>query len=143
MQIALLNLQKKHYAKYSIIPILEDDYAPGNGIIPTSVVNINGTPVKIAFAICYDSNFPHYFKQIPDDTQLLILPSWDWDGVSYVHGHLCGNLAIENRVSLVKPTYDGYTVAVNPYGKILDFKSTKETGYESVQVVEMPIYPKG
>lgn len=130
------------YSKYNIIPIMEGDYAQGNGIIPTPVVNIKGTPVKIAFAICYDSNFPHYFKQIPDDTQLLILPSWDWDGVSYVHAHLCGNLAVENRVSLLKPTYDGYTIAVDPYGNILDFKSTKDFGYENVQVVEMPIYQK-
>lgn len=130
------------YSKYNVIPILEADYAPGNGVIPTPVIDINGTPIKAAIAICYDSNFPYYIKQISDDTQLLILPSWDWDGVTYMHSRICGNIAIENRVSLLKPTYDGYTIAVDPYGKVLDFKSTKDTGYENVQVIEIPIYKK-
>lgn len=130
------------YAKYNVIPILEDAYKPGDGTIPAPVIDINGTAVKVAFAICYDSNFSHYIGKIPEDTQLFILPSWDWDGITYMHSRLCGNLAIENRVSLLKPTYDGYTIAVDPYGNILDFKSTKETGYENVQVIEMPIFEK-
>lgn len=128
------------YTKRQIIPIIEDGYVMGDGVIPNNVVNINGKYVKIAFAICYDSNFSKYISQIDDNTQILILPSWDWDGVTYMHSRICGTIAVENRVSLLKPTYDGYTIAVDPYGKILDFKSTKDTGYENVQIVDLPIY---
>lgn len=128
------------YVKRQIIPVLEDGYVRGDGKIPSFKIRIGDEEVTTSFAICYDSNFPLYFRQIPRDTQLLFLPSWDWKGVTPIHYRLCGSIAVENRVTLLKPTYDGYSVALDPYGRTVKLTSTDKTGFESVQFVSLPIY---
>lgn len=128
------------YVKTNTIPLLESDYIRGDGVIPSHEIELNnGTTIKVSYVICYDSNFPFYINKIDDDTDILFLPSWDWPGVTEQHSLLCHTLAVENRVSIVKPTYDGISLAVRPDGIVIDSFDTNEFGYEQVRVVDIPL----
>lgn len=128
------------YDKYNTIPGLESDYQRGNGEIPVLNLTIDGEPYRIGFAICYDSNFPLYLSQLQGKADLLLLPSWDWDGITDMHYRICLTDAVSRRITLLKPTYDGISVAADPYGRILQMTDTKDTGYETVQLAELPKY---
>lgn len=127
------------YAKEKLIPILEADYEKGDGVIPTLELDLNGKKLKVSYLICYDSNFPIYVGGIPNDTDILFLPSWDWDGVTRIHYKLINTLAVENGVTVVKPTYDGISTVVLPDGQPLIVTNTNEVGFESVQTADVPI----
>ncbi|MDO4458870.1 MAG: diguanylate cyclase [Clostridia bacterium] len=127
------------YSKYRLIPIIESGYEPGDGKIPSHELDINGKHVKISYAICYDSNFPSYINNMDNDTDILFLPSWDWSAVTELHSKLVAAISGENHVAVLKPTYDGLTIATDPDGRIFHTSTTDETGYEHMEVVEMPI----
>lgn len=127
------------YEKARLIPVIESGYVPGDGRIPSHRITVGGREIGVSFLICYDSNFPQYVRHIADDTDILFLPSWDWDSVTVLHSKLCRAIAAENRVSILKPTYDGISIAVDPDGRILHSSSTAETGFETVHVVDMPV----
>lgn len=127
------------YNKYNIIPLIESDYVMGDGNLKSFSINIGKRSVNVAAAICYDSNFSLYLSTMDPDVDILFLPSWDWDGITDIHYHMCGTAAVEQGVTMLKPTYDGYTIASDPYGKVLTLTHTKDTGFESVQIVELPV----
>lgn len=127
------------YRKSRLIPIIESGYESGDGEIPYSRLRINGKDIGVSYLICYDSNFPEYVKRIDPETDILFLPSWDWPAITDLHAKLCRAIAIENGVYIVKPTYDGISVAIDPDGQILYTSSTAETGYETMHIADMPI----
>lgn len=127
------------YLKAKTIPVLEADYVQGDGKIPSHVISVGDKQIKISFLICYDSNFPLYVNRIANDTDILFLPSWDWPAVTAQHSMLCRTLAVDNRVSIVKPTYDGINIAVRPDGTVIHASDTNKVGYEQVQTVDVPI----
>ena len=127
------------YVKAKTIPLLESDYIQGDGEIPSHEIKVDDGKIKVSYVICYDSNFPFYVNKIDDDTDILFLPSWDWAAVTEQHSMLCHTLAVENRVSIVKPTYDGISIAVRPDGTVIDRFDTNEFGYEQVKVVDIPL----
>lgn len=131
------------YEKHQTIPVLEASYERGETDLSSYVIDIDGKKVKVAFAICYDSNFPLYMSKIKDDADILFLPSWDWKGVTAIHYRICGNLAVQNDMAMVKPTYDGYSIATDAYGRVLSLTNTDETGYESVRIIDVPIMKGG
>ncbi|MDO5445977.1 MAG: diguanylate cyclase [Eubacteriales bacterium] len=128
------------YRKTKTIPILESDYERGDDEIPSFMITVGDREIKVSYVICYDSNFPLFVNDIDDDTDILFLPSWDWAGITEHHARLCRTLAVENGVSVVKPTYDGINIAVRPDGMILDSFSTDEVGYEQVRIVDVPTW---
>jgi len=127
------------YIKKKPIPLVEGEYESGNGQIPVLTLQVNGQPVRVAFAICYDGNFPCYISQIGPSTDLLFLPSWDWPGVARNHYRICSGLAIQCGVTVVKSTYDGYSAVIDEYGRTIAVSNTNETGYEAVRVVDVPV----
>ena len=130
------------YVKYQLIPILESDYVRGEGKIPCLSVNFGEETVNLAFGICYDSNFPHYLSQVKDQAELLLLPSWDWKGITRLHYRICGSIGPEQKLTVLKPTYDGITIAADPYGRVLQFSDTGEDGFETVHILSLPIWKK-
>lgn len=127
------------YVKAKTIPIIESDYIQGDGHIPSHEIELNDETIKVSYAICYDSNFPFYINKIDDDTDILFLPSWDWPAITEQHSLLCHTLAVENRVNIVKPTYDGISLAVRSDGTVIDSFDTNKFGYEQVRVVDIPL----
>lgn len=127
------------YRKAKTIPILESDYVRGEAVIPSHSIRVGDREIKVSYLICYDSNFPMYVDEMDDDTDILFLPSWDWAAVAEMHARITRTLAVENRVSVVKPTYDGFNIALRADGVIIESMNTNELGYEQVQLIDVPV----
>ena len=90
--------------------------APGTGIVP-----ITDTPFgRIASVICLDMDFPRLVRQVGQaHADLLIAPSLDWDTAKISHAQLASVRAVENGVSLLRPSGDGLSQAVDHQGRVL------------------------
>ena len=121
------------YNKRMTIPLIETlFYERGDGKIAEFTATINGQEIKIASVICFDGDFPNYLSKVSDDVDWFIIPSWDWSGVALLHKGIQSINPIENGVTTLKPTYDGYTIVVDPYGNVTTMNSTDEYGFYSV-----------
>ena len=78
-------------------------------------------PLSFATVICMDSNFTWFIrKKVDNDTELLIVPSWDWKPIDKFHNNWTIFRSIENGFTVVRSTYDGYSAVFEPYGQYMD-----------------------
>jgi len=105
------------YVKKNLVPLVETfDYARGDRTVPCSDTEF----ARIASAICFDTNFPSFIRQAgKNKADILLNPSWDWDGIENYHSMGTTFRAIENGVSLVRNTHCGVVWAADPYGRTL------------------------
>jgi apolipoprotein N-acyltransferase len=89
---------------------------PGPGVVP-----ITDTPLgRIASVICFDMDFPWLVRQAGQaHADLLIAPSLDWETAKRSHAQLASVRAVENGVSLLRPSGDGISQAVDHQGRVL------------------------
>ena len=131
------------YIKTKLVPVIEDAYyVRGTGQIPTVVTD----DAIISAIICFDDSYISYVHGFgaetdPEfkNTEILFVPSWDWSSVDKAHTDATEFRAIENGVSLVKPTYDGITTVVDYQGHVIDKFDTDDTGYDTVQFADVPV----
>lgn len=131
------------YIKTKLVPVIEDAYyVRGTGQIPTMVTE----DAVISAIICFDDSYVSYVHGLGaetdpefENTEILFVPSWDWSSVDKAHTNATEFRAIENGVSVVKPTYDGITTAVDYQGHVIDKFHTDETGYDTVQFADIPV----
>jgi apolipoprotein N-acyltransferase len=73
---------------------------------------------RIAISICRDMEFPHYMRQAgKDDVDIMLSPAYEWPKGLVIHSvYMRG---IEYGFSLVRPTYNGITIAQDFNGRIL------------------------
>ncbi len=65
-------------------------------------------------------DFPRLVRQVGQaHADLLIAPSLDWDTARASHAQLAGVRAVENGVSLLRPSGDGLSQAVDHQGHVL------------------------
>lgn len=113
------------YSKSNLAPGYERAMTiPGDGILK-STNTVKGTVTGV---ICYDMDFPQYIRQAGVmKSDLLIAPSNDWPEIKKTHAKMARLRAIENGISLLRPTSSGLSITVDPYGNIVssvdDFKS--------------------
>lgn len=94
---------------------------------PEIVQSIDTPYGKIAISICRDMEFPHYMRQAGQaGVDIMLSPSYEWPKGLVVHSVYMR--AIENGFSLVRPTYDGITIATDFNGKILSQMDSAEAG---------------
>ncbi len=128
-----------HYSKYCLVPLIESgQYIRGDGELPVFALETEAGTVRLAMAICYDSNFSYYVAGMADDADILLLPSWDWDGITGQHFRIAGMLGPENGVSVLKATYDGLTLAEDAYGRELLLEHSESLGYGHAVTLELP-----
>jgi apolipoprotein N-acyltransferase len=90
--------------------------APGSGIVPLAETPLG----RIASVICFDMDFPWLVRQSGQaHVDLLIAPSLDWDTAKGSHAQLATVRAVENGVSLLRPSGDGLSQAVDHQGRVL------------------------
>jgi apolipoprotein N-acyltransferase len=108
---------------------------PGDGVLKSTKTN-KGT---VTGAICYDMDFPRYIRQAGViNSDLLIAPSNDWPEIKNTHARMARLRAIENGISLLRPTSNGISIAVDPYGNIMSVvDDNKSTGDPLVAVLPM------
>jgi apolipoprotein N-acyltransferase len=73
---------------------------------------------RIAVSICRDMEFPHYMRQAGrDDVDIMLSPAYEWPkGLVIQSVYMRG---IEYGFSLVRPTYNGITIAQDFDGRTL------------------------
>ena len=104
------------YLKLKPAPPLEP-IPPGKGGI-----SITGTVYgRIASVICADLDYPSLILQAgATDAGALFIPAQDWAAANPLHSHMAVFRAIENGLSIIKTTGGGLSVAVDPYGRIIN-----------------------
>ena len=131
------------YIKTKLVPVTEAPYyVKGTGNIPTVVTD----KTVISSVICFDSDYPCYVHGFGaqtnenfEDTDILFVPSWDWQSVEKAHTKGAEFRAVENGFTFVKPSYDGISEAVDYQGHVLMSFDTEETGFDTVQFADVPI----
>lgn len=100
----------------------------------------SGKEIKIASVICNDSNFVSFVRGgIERDTQVFLVPTWDWEPIDDYHNKWVIYRSIENGFSMVRSTYDGYTTATDQYGRVIMTCDTDSVGYEHVSFADVPV----
>ena len=88
--------------------------------------------------ICFDDTFMRFVREKTESTEILFVPSWDWQGIKHAHTDLSEFRAVENGFSLVKPTYGGISTAVDGQGNVIQRFDTDDTGFNTVQFADVP-----
>jgi apolipoprotein N-acyltransferase len=96
--------------------VLGDGNRPGPGILP-----VVDTPYgKLSGLICFDSDFPALVQQAGRaEVDILLIPSSDWKSIAEMHAAIAVTRAVENGVSVVRPTRRGVSVVVDHLGSTL------------------------
>lgn len=100
-------------------------YEPGPGTVPTV-----STPYGVlSTVICYDADFPALVRQAGRaGADILLVPANDWQPIDTMHAQAATYRAVENGLSLVRPTGGGQSTIVNHLGETLasgDYYSTE------------------
>jgi len=106
----------------------------GDGQVPTG-----DTPYgRIATVICYDMDQPLFIRQAGRaDTDVMLVPAYDWKGLESVHTPMASFRAVENGFSMVRVTGDGVSATYDYQGRILAM-SNSFTSPGEVMVAHVP-----
>ncbi|HSK95657.1 MAG TPA: nitrilase-related carbon-nitrogen hydrolase, partial [Euzebyales bacterium] len=129
------------YHKATMVP--GDGNALGTGELP-----VVDTPFgRLSVVICFDADFPWLVRQAGRaGVDVLLVPSSDWGPVGPVHADMAVVRAVENGVSILRPTRNGTSVAVDPHGRTLaradDFTAGDQTMMAALPIEGEPaLYP--
>lgn len=102
------------YAKATQVP--GDGNALGSPILP-----VVDTPYgRLSVAICFDADFPWLVRQAGRaGVDVLLVPASDFGGIAPVHADMAVVRAVENGVSVLRPTRLGRSIATDPHGRTL------------------------
>lgn len=82
------------------------------------VRSIRSPAGEVAAVICHDLDFPELLRQAAgEEVGLVVGPSYDWAVITDIHARMAHLRAIESGFSLLRPTYNGRTLAVDPWGR--------------------------
>ena len=97
-------------------PVPGDIDTPGDGQVPTQ-----DTPYgQIGSVICFDLDWPYLSRQAGiAGVDLMLVPSDDWLAIDPVHSHMAAITAVGNGVSIIRPTFEGLSIAVDYQGRVL------------------------
>lgn len=139
-KIVFINPQREIetiYLKHIPVPGFEASLSEkGVGDIPVIT-----TPYgKIAMVICYDADFPQFVKQIgKNKADILLIPGNDWEEIAPYHTRLSYFRGIENGVSVFRAANMATMGAVDPYGRVIQEKSTFDFENGTSMQAQVPI----
>jgi len=88
-------------------------FARGPGVLP----RVDSPFGRLTTVICFDADFPSLIRQA-GGADLLLVPSNDWEPIAELHSQIAIFRAIENGISLVRPTGNGTSLAVDYLGRL-------------------------
>jgi apolipoprotein N-acyltransferase len=93
-----------------------------SGLIPKGDASIGAMMTdhgRFGIVICHDLDFPDLMRQAGRmGVVVLFGPSSDWEAITPLHGHMAILRAVENGSSLIRPTSNGLSLVVDPYGRV-------------------------
>ena len=94
---------------------------------------------KLAGVICCDLDFPYVVRQVSQKgVDILLNPSFEPTAENILaHSQMAPFRAIENGVSIFRPTSMGLSLAIDPYGRILGSMDATHTD-QRVFVMQLP-----
>lgn len=85
---------------------------------------------RLGAIICFDADFPYLSRRMGRlGVDILLVPSSDWKEIDPVHSQMAVFRGLENGCSVIRPVRAGYSLAADPYGRILaaqDYFTTQE-----------------
>lgn len=128
------------YSKQSLVPGLESSWLQ-HGSEPFR--EVHGAGLRVATRICYDLDFTAGARAAGRaGVELLAVPAIDWPGIAERHAMQSVFRAAENGVAMVRATQRGWSMIVDPAGRVL--ASASDTGGEDVLLVgDVPIARAG
>lgn len=123
------------YAKRHLIPGYEDRYTPGEA----ASVMLGGTP-RIGVAICKDLDFTATgLAYARTDTQLLLVPAWDFDDDAWLHGRMAVLRGVEGGFAMARVARDGLLTLSDDRGRVLAQASSVGRGAPATLLGELPL----
>lgn len=123
------------YAKRHLIPGFEDRYTPGD----EASVMLGGTP-RTGVAICKDLDFTAtglaYARR---DTQLLLVPAWDFDEDAWLHGRMAVLRGVEGGFAMARVARDGLLTLSDDRGRVLAQASSAGRAEPATLLGELPL----
>ncbi len=121
------------YLKSNLAPGMELQYTiRGDGTLRA----VNSAKGAITGAICYDMDFPgHIFQAGSMNVDLLLAPSNDWPEIKETHWRMARMRAIENGTSILRPSSNGISTAVDPFGRVVSRVDYVQSGGSSLSAV--------
>lgn len=123
------------YFKHFPVGIENETMVKGTGGIKTLQ-----TPYgKIAAVICFDSDFIRFAREAGKaNADILFAPSNDWQAIAVFRGKITRFRALENGVTLVRPTSHGVTEMVDSKGKMI-FSNNYFENPDTILLADVPV----
>ena len=107
-----------NYDKKNLIVIMESMFQSNNSEYKTFDTELG----KLGVVICYDINYPDYLNQLSRlGLDTLLIPSWDWVGLTEYHSLNLRFRSIENGFNAMKSTAHGITLGTDYKGRFLSY----------------------
>jgi len=88
---------------------------PGDGRLQYAATRFG----SITGAVCYDLDYPDLSRDAGrEGATLMVAPSNDWPQIKGLHADVAQFRAVENGFSLLRPTSNGLSIAVDPLGRV-------------------------
>jgi apolipoprotein N-acyltransferase len=121
------------YGKHHLIPGLEDQYTPGRDYLAID----GGT--RTGFAICKDLDFQDIGRAYASlNTQLLLVPAWDFDVDGWLHSRMAILRGVESGVAVARAARRGRLTLSDDRGRVV--AETSAEGRDAELVGDLPIH---
>ena len=75
---------------------------------------------RLSAVICWDTDYPDVIRQAGQaKVDLLLSPAYIWPEAAELHVEMASFRAIENGMTIVRHSDDGYSAVIDPYGRIV------------------------
>ncbi len=107
----------------------------GDGILKT-IETPYGT---LSGVVCWDTDFIDKIGQAGrNGTDILLSPAHDWPEIDPLHGQMTAFRAIENGITVVRQSDEGFSVVTDPYGRTLAAMD-HYTATDRTMVAQVPV----
>jgi apolipoprotein N-acyltransferase len=120
------------YLKSYLVQGAEDGFfVAGDGVMP-----VIDTPYgRLAVAICHDMDHYQFIAQAGKlNVDLLVIPTGDWPSIERIHLDMAVARAIEQGVTIIRPTRGGMTASIDPQGRITSALSTADAALDGTPI---------
>ena len=128
------------YNKRHLVPFIETSYTvESTDPIPCVACDFSCGTFQVSFTICYDGDFSVFVRTMNPKTDLYIDPSWDWEAIHSMHYRQIGMRAVENGVTVFKPTRDGWTTVTLANGDLASKQLSEQSETDKVMFADVAL----